>query len=258
MKLIVVIKHLGTYYVQKESKNTTFLEFPEFELDDSKNYSSKDFDQSNIKIKKDIADVIIKKTPFRNLRWSGANAYRAVSLSRLNVKDDPKGRDHLKLVVFSSNELNMGKKNEFIPYVSGLNCYCNDTTKTILSKMKWRNNWSFLLFYVPLFLLFALPLFPDYDPPFNSDALQFVFTSLGGIYFIINRHFPSEKYLARFNNCPFLGNIPMINFLLIAGMLMISFIASFHITDAWNELFSKISLILLLIDSAIELYQREI
>lgn len=61
MKLIVVIKHLGTYYVQKESKNTTFLEFPEFELDDSKNCSSKDFDQSNIKIKKDIADVIIKK-----------------------------------------------------------------------------------------------------------------------------------------------------------------------------------------------------
>ena len=81
-------------------------------------------------------------------------------------------------------------------------------------------------------------------------ALQFVFTSLGYLYFIVKRHFPTERYLAKFNNCPFMGNIAMFDFLLIAGILMISFIVSFYIPEIWNSTFSKISLMILLIDSA--------
>ena len=258
MKFIVVIKYLGSYYVLKESKNSMYLEFPEFELENNKHYSSNDFNQSNIKIKKDIVDVIIHNTPFRNRSWSGENAYKAVSLQCLKVKDDSRGRDHINLVVFSSNELNVAKKNEFIPYVSGLYEHCNSTTKTILSKMKLQNNWSFVLFYVPLFVLFALPFVPGYDVPFNSDALQFVFASLGGLFFIVKRHFPTEKYLAKFNNCPFMGNIAMFDFLLIAGILMISFIVSFYIPEIWNSIFSKICLMILLVDSAIQQYQRDI
>ena len=80
MKYTVVIKYLGRYYVQKESKNSSNFELPTFELVSNRNYSAKDFVQSNINIKKEIVAQIMHNTPFRNSKWTGENAYKAISL----------------------------------------------------------------------------------------------------------------------------------------------------------------------------------
>ncbi len=144
----VVIKHLGRYYIQKESKNSSQFEFPTYKLNSKNTYTSKDFNSSNTELKKVIAAEITRITPFGNNRWTGKDAYKAVSLQRIKVKDPQNTKRQIKLVIFTSNTLNNNKKNEFIQYVSEYKKSCNTVTEKILEKLKWQNNWSVYLFYV--------------------------------------------------------------------------------------------------------------
>lgn len=258
MKYTVVIKYLGQYYVQKESKNSSQLEFPAFELISNKNYSASDFVQSNVNIKKDIAKEIIHKTPFRNSKWAGANAYKAVSLQKVKVRGKEKRTQKIKIVIFKCNELSDNKKNEFIPYIHGLKKWCNPMTKKILGKLKFQNNWSTYLFYGLLLLMFLPYLLPGIKFPFNCDALPFIYSALGVLISMIRKVVPTDKYFERFNNCPFMGNIPLLYFVLFVGMFLLSLYLSFYVPDICNPTLSKIGLLVLIAESAIGVYSREV
>ena len=257
MKYTVVIKYLGRYYVQKESKNSCKFEFPTFNLVSNRNYSAKDFVQTNINIKKEIVAQIIHNTPFRNSKWTGENAYKAISLQKLRAKDDQNRAKRIKLVIFTCNELRNDKKNEFVPYFSDIKEWCTPATKKIIGRLKVHNNWSTYLFYGFLGLMCILCFLPGVELPFNTDALPFIYSALGGIVSIVLKFIPTNRYLEKYSNCPFLGNIPLLSFLLFVGLLIISCRCSFLVPDTWNPLLSKVGLLVLVIESAIEVYQRD-
>lgn len=258
MKYIVVIKHLGRYYVQKESTNSNLLEFPTFEFDKNQDFRAKDFNSSNIKIKKAIASKIISDTPFYNSKWTGEKAYKSVSLQRFNVKDSSKQKKNIKLVIFTSNAQSERKKNKFIPYMSGAKEWCTPVTQKILDKLKLQNNWSTYLFFAFAILLFALLSIPGITLPFNTDALPFVFAILGYLVANLKRMVNTERHMMKYGNCPLLGNVPLLYFLLFVGMFVASLCISFHIPSEWNSVISKIGIVTLIIDSAIGMHQREI
>ena len=258
MKYSVVIKYRGRYYVQKESKNSSEFEFPTYELVSNRNYSAKDFAQSNIDIKKELVAQIIHSTPFRYSKWTVEEAYKAISLQKFRVKDDQNRINRIKVVIFTCNELRSDKKNEFVPYFSDIKEWCTPKTKKIIGRLKVQNNWSTYLFYGYLSLLCLLCLFPGVELPFNVDALPFVYSALGGIVSIILRFIPTNRYLEKYSNCPFRGNVPLLNFLLFAGLLIISFYCSFLVPDKWNPLLSKLGLLVLVVESAIEVHHRDV
>ena len=178
MKYIVVIKHLGQYFLQKESSTSNLFEFPTFEFDKNHNFKSNDFNSSNIKIKKAIASKIISNTPFYNSRWTGENAYKAVSLRKPTIKDSSNQKKRINLVIFTSNAQNERKKNIFIPYVSGSKDWCTPITQRILNRLKLSNYWSTYLFFTVLLLFFSLSLLPGITLSFNTDALPLTFWRL--------------------------------------------------------------------------------
>ena len=258
MKYIVVIKHLGRYFVQKESNNSNLLEFPTFDFDKNQDFRSSDFKSSNIKIKKAIASKIIRETPFYNSRWMGENAYKSVSLQKFNVKDCSKQKKNVKLVVFTSNAQSEKKRNKFIPYVSGIKDWCTPDTQKILNRLKLQNNWSSYLFYAFIILLFGFLSIPDITLSFNTDALPFIYAILGYSVSILKRLVNTEKHMAKYGNCPLLGNIPLFYFLLFVVMFAVSLHLSFYIPSEWNPIISKIGIVILIIDSVIGVHQREV
>lgn len=255
MNYTVIIKYQGRYFIQKESKNSSKFEFPTFKLCDKQKYSAKDFMQSNIDIKKVIAAEIIHKTPFRNSSWTGENAYKAVSLRRIRTKNDQNEMSKIKLVIFTCNEMRNDKKNEFVPYVSDMNKWCTQSTKRIIRRVKFQNNWSTYLFYAFLFVMF---LQPGDKFPFNADALPFVYSALGGLVAIFQKMALMDRCLEKYNNCPFLSNIPLLFFLLFVGMFLVSLCLSFLVPDTWSPVLTKVGLLVLILESAVEVFQREV
>lgn len=161
---IVVIQHNGEYYVSRKPGKNSKFQFMRYEYD-----VQQEFKMSNIELRKEIAQQIQAKTPFRNTVYTLDKIDWAVSLQRSPF------HKHLRYVIFLSNYMADSESNAvYIPYGKNLMGQCDKETEEVLRYIKIRTRTlPFLIYMVYALLLFLTVCIQGNANPQKIDYASF-------------------------------------------------------------------------------------
>lgn len=185
MKYTVIVLYKGKHYVHRKWNSDQRFSLPRIEVQFPGKTHSKE------KLRQEIAETLQKETAFRNTKYTGSLAYKAVSLI------EGKYSHTTHVAVFECNYIDRQSSHTNIPFCDSIEEQCDKETIQILKKLKRQRIWPAVAVNIIYAIVFALCAYTVTEENTLWNVVPFLYALLDYTLLIVRRVFSHRPLIIR-------------------------------------------------------------